>query len=99
MIEPVYRIQCDGLCEGWLRRLDGLGPASDTLADIMTITAVEDRAAVFLDQRKAQMAAVAQGWRPVQGHGLEGDWLCPTCQRPRPAQSTGPVRPDEGENA
>lgn len=95
MIDPVYRIQCDGPCEGWLRRLDGLSPATDTLSGTMTITAVEDHAAVFVDQRKAQMAAVAQGWRPVQGHGLEGDWLCPTCQRPSPAQSTGPVRGEE----
>lgn len=89
MIKPVYRVQCDGPCKGWLSLSEDYPPGMDILPAHEVVRPTAERACNWPGEKEATRAAVGAGWRhPVDSKDFT-DWLCPGCQ------SAGPVRPDE----
>jgi hypothetical protein len=74
MIEPVYRVRCDGSGEEWVAAPESLPPPAKVMHFVTVAT--YERAARFATEADAVQGAVSAGWRPTADWQK---WLCPSC--------------------
>lgn len=80
MIQPVFRVQCDGPGKEWLALPDDYVSGTDLPHDALVAAPTAERAGNWPGEKEAKLAAIGAGWRhPVDSAGFK-DWWCPGCQ-------------------
>lgn len=80
MIQPVYRVQCDGPGREWLSLPAGYLLGTDLSPGALVAVPTAERAGNWPGEKEAKRAAIDAGWRHPMDSSHFKDWLCPACQ-------------------
>jgi hypothetical protein len=89
-IKAVFRVQCDGMCRGWLSLPDAHRLGMDIRHVELVVRPTAANAGLWPGERTARRAALGNGWEytgasswnPQGQHATArgGTLLCPTCK-------------------
>lgn len=78
-IKAVFRVQCDGMCKGWLSLPDAHRLGTDIRHVELVVRPTAANAGLWPGERTARRAALGNGWE-VSGRCARWTMRCPECR-------------------